>query len=156
MIARLFAKHFQISYVVRDAERVMAHLGERHGVARWHQLELQPEWPVSMIALAYIDDMMIELIQAHPERPSLYTGWEPEAADGMRLHHLGFYAKSDAEWNSATEQLAANGYPVVITESFPDVLDYQYSDTTAVFGHYYELVRLRAQGEAIFASIPRN
>jgi hypothetical protein len=156
MSFRFFAKHFQICYVVRDAERVMARMRERHGIANWNVVPLGPEWRLKTLALAYVDDLMIELIQPDPKKSWIYDGWEPEAPDAMRLHHLGFYIHSDEEWRQAVDQLAANGYPVAASGSIPGVLDYHYSDTTADFGHYHELVRLHADGHHFFADVPHN
>lgn len=157
MPAKLFSKHFQICYVVRDAQHTMARFRARLGMAAWSVLDTSgPDSPVSAIAMAYIDDLMIELIEPVAGRPSIYDGWAPANPDAMKLHHLGFLVHSDAEWQAALDQLDANGYAAAYAGSFGDTLDFHYADCTAELGHYHELIYLKAAGEALFASVPRN
>src|SRR3546814_1637050 len=63
---------------------------------------------------------MIELIEPDPTGESLYRDWIPDAADGVRLHHLGFLVRSDADFRAAVAQLEAAGYPTAHSGSFGD------------------------------------
>jgi catechol 2,3-dioxygenase-like lactoylglutathione lyase family enzyme len=157
MPPRLFAKHFQICYVVRDAERAFADFKDRFGITKWHQLDVasDPASPASTIALAYVDDLMIELVEPFPNRPSFYQGWLT-GTSRVRLHHLGFLLHDDAEWRAAIDQFTANGYPVAYAGSAGNMLDFHYADSTAELGHFLELIHLKPAGEAFFASVPHN
>jgi catechol 2,3-dioxygenase-like lactoylglutathione lyase family enzyme len=157
MSINLFRKHFQLCYVVRDGAHAMTRFRDRLGIANWQVLDTRhPESPVSMIAMAYAGDLMIELIEPIVDRPSIYQNWVPTTRDAMKLHHLGFLVHDEAEWRNALDQLAANGYADAYSGSFGDMLDFHYADSTAELGHYYELIHLRPEGEAFFAKIPRN
>ncbi|MBV9511714.1 MAG: VOC family protein [Caulobacteraceae bacterium] len=156
----LLQNHFQIAYVVRDVQASMRRLADQFGVARWYVEDMQalhgPEAPIAFIGLAYAGEVMLELIEARPGRQSIYLDWLPEAEDGLKLHHLGFLSPSEADFRARVEQLNAAGYPTAAAGAFGDILDFHYADTTPVFGHYHELIRLKAEGEAYFAKAPRN
>lgn len=156
----LFQQHFQIAYVVRDIEAATRRFAREFGIVRWDVMDmaalLGPGHGTRFIGNAYAGEVMIELIEPDPAGESLYRDWIPDATDGVRLHHLGFLVRSDADFRAAVAQLEAAGYPTAHSGSFGDNLDYHYADTTALLGHYYELIHLKPAGEQFFARIPRN
>ena len=160
MQSALFQRHFQIAYVVDDVEQAMAAFGKSHGVARWDVMDMAamagPGAPLKFIATAWAGDVMIELLQPDEDVPSIYAGWQAQTGRPFRLHHLGFLVDSAEQLVAHRQQLIANGYPVATEGSFGDSLDFAYLDTTADFGHYYELIWLKAGGEAFFDRIPLN
>ena len=156
----LFKQHFQIAYVVRDMRAATARFKREFGVLEWDIMDMVaimgPGHGTRFIGNTYVGDTMIELIEPDPAGESIYRDWIPDAADGVRLHHLGFLIRSDDDFRAAIAQLEAAGYPTAVSGSFGDNLDYHYADTTALLGHYYELINLKPAGEAFFARIPRN
>jgi hypothetical protein len=156
----LFQKHFQIAYVVRNLDAARRRFAEDFGVTQWDILDMEallgPGHGTRFIGNAYSGDVMIELIEPDPERHTIYRDWIPAAEDGIRLHHLGFLVFGDAEFRAATAHLEAAGFPAAHSGSFGNRLDYHYADTTAVLGHYYELINLKPAGEEFFARMPRN
>lgn len=156
MTHRLFAKHFQVAYIVEDIERGMGFFRDRFGVAKWHILDTAgPESPATAIAIAYVDELMLELIQPSAI-PSIYRDWVPHGGSGVRLHHLGFLVHSDEDWSAALRKLAEDGYAEAFSGSAGDMLDFHYADCTADLGHYYELIHLKPAGAALFGAAPHN
>ncbi|MGB3847033.1 MAG: VOC family protein [Sphingopyxis sp.] len=156
----LFKQHFQIAYVVRNLAAARARLAREFGVAEWDVMDMAalmgPGHGTRYIGNSFAGDTMIELIEPDPAGDSIYRDWIPPEEDGVRLHHLGFLVRSDEDFKAAIAQLGAAGYPTAVSGSFGDALDYHYADTTALLGHYYELINLKPAGEQFFARIPRN
>lgn len=156
----LFKRHFQIAYLVDDVEQAMSSLGRNHGITKWDLMDMKaagaPHSPLQFIANAWAGEMMIELLQADEAVESLYSGWQRDKNLPLRLHHFGFLVDSAEQFSSHCRQLADNGSPIVVEGSFGDVLDYAYADTTAELGHYYEIIRLKSEGEAFFGRVPVN
>lgn len=156
----LFKQHFQIAYVVRDLAAARARLAREFGIAEWDVMDMAalmgPGHGTRYIGNSFAGDTMIELIEPDPAGDSIYRDWIPAEEDGVRLHHLGFLVRSDEDFKAAIAQLGTAGYPTAVSGSFGDALDYHYADTTALLGHYYELINLKPAGEQFFARIPRN
>jgi catechol 2,3-dioxygenase-like lactoylglutathione lyase family enzyme len=156
----LFGHHFQVAYVVGDSEAARGIFAERFGVPKWQILDMVAlqgeESPVRTISNAYSGDVMVELIEPRPEKPSIYRDWTPEAKDGFRFHHLGFLVPTPEEFAATVERLEAAGFPTAMGGSFGDLLDYHYADVTGTLGHYYELVHLRPAGAGFFTDVPKN
>lgn len=156
----LFKQHFQIAYVVRNLAAARARLAREFGVAEWDVMDMAALMgsghDTRYIGNSFAGDTMIELIEPDPAGDSIYRDWIPAEEDGVRLHHLGFLVRSDEDFKAAIAQLGAAGYPTAVSGSFGDALDYHYADTTALLGHYYELINLKPAGEQFFARIPRN
>jgi catechol 2,3-dioxygenase-like lactoylglutathione lyase family enzyme len=157
--AQMFRDHFQLAYVVRDLDAGMARFRDRFGVAKWSVLDVQarsgPQSPLRSIATAYVNDVMIELMEAMPDRNSIYDTWlAPEQA--LRLHHLGFLVPTKDEWDDTCETLKANGIDIAYQGGGPGFMSFLYADTVAELGHYYEMIHLEEGGQKMFAGIPRN
>jgi hypothetical protein len=154
----LFGGFFQLGYVVRDLEQAIA--GYQTGFGATEFLTFVPpdlpdgsRPPTRRIALAYIDEVMIELIEVAPEQPAIYGHAIPDDPSAIVLHHLGFFV-SDHEATLA--QLEVSGFKTDMVGTAPGMLDYIYADTRAATGLYSEYIHLHAGGEAFFGSIPRN
>jgi hypothetical protein len=123
----LFKRHFQVAYVVDSAEAAIATLVKRYGIARWDLLEMtQIHGAASAaryIGKAWIGDLMIEVIEPNQAIESIYSIWQPDSGKALRFNHLGFLMKSADQFAAAKSQLAANGLPIVVDESFGEVLD---------------------------------
>lgn len=95
---RIFGPVMQNAFVVDDLERaiehwtrvmhvgpffVFEHIGFRNLLFRG-----QPAAPIDLtVAIAYWDDLQIELIHQHDDSPSIYR--EFAAARGTGMHHMG-------------------------------------------------------------------
>lgn len=156
----LFKRHFQVAYVVDDARAAIGILGKRYGVEKWDLMDMAALHgagaPARFIANAWVGDTMIEVIEPDESVESIYQGWNKDSGAALRFHHLGFLVDGAEEFDAAKARLAGEGFPIVAGGSFGDVLDFAYADTTAELGHYYEIIRLKAQGDSFFGRIPVN
>jgi catechol 2,3-dioxygenase-like lactoylglutathione lyase family enzyme len=156
----LFKRHFQVAYVVDDARAAIEILGKRYGVEKWDLMDMAalhgPGASARFIGNAWVGDTMIEVIEPDESVESIYQGWKKDSGAALRFHHLGFLVDSAEEFDAAKAQLAGHGFPIVAGGSFGEVLDFAYADTTAELGHYYEIIRLKAQGDSFFGRIPVN
>ena len=152
----LFRNHFQVSYIVRNIDGAVETMREKFGVPKW-EIRRSPNNPLATaLGFAYVQELMIELIEAIPDADSVFRGWVPDSDTGLRLHHLGYFAEDEADWNAVLGQFAAGGYRTALKGSIGDLLDYYYADTLAQLGHYTEVVHLRPGGGAYWANVPRN
>ncbi len=156
----LFKRHFQVAYVTDSAEAAIEILGRHYGVTKWDLLDMAAmhgaDGPSRWIGNAWVGDTMIEVIEPDESVDSIYSNWRKDSPAKVRFHHLGFLVDSAEEMAAAKQHLAANGFPIVVDGSFGEVLDYAYADTTAELGHYYEIIRLKEQGQSFFGRIPVN
>ncbi|TAL02172.1 MAG: hypothetical protein EPO08_07765 [Rhodospirillaceae bacterium] len=152
----LFRNHYQMGYVVRDMEKAIANLKEKFGVANWHVRSFGPEAPVVALGRAYVQRVMIELVQATPNEKSIYSDWIPASDSALRLHHFGYLIDSEEDWRQAIAQCEAAGCPAAMAGSAGEIVDFYYADTVAQLGHYCELIRLKIPSEDYFAEVPRN
>ncbi|MBG6120062.1 MULTISPECIES: VOC family protein [unclassified Sphingobium] len=157
-IPHLYGRFFQLGYVTRDLDTAIAAYRERFGATEFMINAPPPRADGSLsatrrIGLAYIDDVMIELIEPESSMATIYDDAVPEAPGAIALHHLGFLVD---DHQATVDRMAALGYAVPAAGSFGDVLDYSYADTRADLGHYSEFIRLGEQGRQMFAAVPRN
>jgi len=154
----LFGGFFQLGYVVRDLEQAIAAYQDRFGTTEF--LEFTPpdlpdgsKPPTRYIALAYIDEVMIELIDVAPENPGIYGHAIPDDPSAIVLHHLGYLVP---DHTATLARLEAFGFRADLAGTAPGMLDYIYTDTRAQTGLYSEYIHLHPGGEAFFGSVPRN
>lgn len=156
----LFKRHFQVAYVVDDAKAAIEVLSRRYGVEKWDLMDMAELHgsgaSARYIGNAWVGDAMIEVIEPDEAVESIYQGWKKDSGNLLRFHHLGFLVDSAEEFDAAKARLAAHGFPIVVDGSFGEVLDFAYADTTAELGHYYEIIRLKSQGDSFFGRIPVN
>ncbi len=157
-IGHLFGGFFQLGYVTGNLDRAMEAYQVRFGSTEFLTFPTpdppeSPPLPMSRIALAYIDDVMIELIEVKPEIPSLYSDVLPATQEDIALHHLGFFIP---DHDAMLQTLQAGGFAVKWAGTYGGVMDYIYADTRKELGSYAEFIHLYPAGEAFFASVPRN
>lgn len=151
-----FRRHFQVAYVANDAGAAMRLFADQFGVRNWQvTADRPPEALQEVVALAWVGELMLEIIEPRPSRPSLYTGWVAPGSDEIRLHHLAFVADGPDDYARCVAELEAKGYPDVYSRK-TERLDFAYLDTRAAVGHYYELFDLKPEGQAFFDAVPRN
>jgi Glyoxalase/Bleomycin resistance protein/Dioxygenase superfamily len=146
--------HFQLGYVVRDIDKAIINLRIKFGVEHWRVLEMPPEAPLKSLAFAYVQDMLLELIEPRPGQEMFYKPWIPEVEHAIRLNHLGYMLDNEEEWSRITAQFAAAGFEEAISGDFYGVR-FIYYDTVAELGHYCELNYLAPEAKGFFDA-PRN
>lgn len=151
-----FSGFFQLGYVTRDLDAALAGWRERFGAIEFLVTEpavidgVAP--PTRRIALAYIDAVMIEIIEPDPGQQTIYDDALAEDPGVIRLHHLGHLIDDHA---AMLTRLATMGYDVPLHGTMPGILDYSYADTRADLGHFSEFIRLDEGGHAFFGAVPR-
>jgi hypothetical protein len=153
----LFQRHFQLAYVTHDLAAAQAVMADHYGITRWQVLDLGAmgdQSPASRIAMTWVGDRMIEVIEANAAVQSLYTAWMPQGDAALRFHHLGFLIDDADAYVRAREHLTGCGHVIAAEGSFGDTLDYFYADTTAALGHFYEVIRLKPAGQDFFKHVP--
>ena len=136
--------HFQNAYVVRDIDRACAMLRTRHAIGEFIRFDAQFEargfWgrgPHRMkIALAWIDQLQIELIESVTD-PGMLYGPQP-VSEGLQFHHVGFRV---TDWDRFRHAIDADGLPVAM-EGAVDGCRFLYVDARDSLGHYLEYVWL--------------
>jgi len=100
------AEFCQMAFIVQDLQKAMLHHTEIFGAGPWHVFDRVPvrdllyrgkPTPVNLhLAVTYVGDMQLELIQQTDDLPSVYT--EVIEARGYGLHHCGVATRNfDAE-----------------------------------------------------------
>ncbi|GHJ38420.1 VOC family protein [Streptomyces sp. TS71-3] len=147
--------------VAPDLESRCAELERVYGPAGFWILENAPVFeatyggePIDLhvnIALGYIGDINIEVIQPRPEGdPDLYTEFLDGHPEGG-LHHLGFQVH---DFEAAAADLAARFGPAVQAAKFsPGGSRYTYFDSRPVIGVYTEILWLDAEMTAAMADL---
>jgi hypothetical protein len=154
----LFSGFFQLGYVTRDLTAGIKAYTDRFGAADFMHLPIAPpndgtRAGVTGIALAYIGEVMVEMIETDPLVPSIFTACVPEGPGALRLHHLGYLV---TDFNEALDRVRSGGYEIPFAGTFGDVLDYGFADTRNHLGHYSEFIRLGEPGKRLYASVPRT
>jgi hypothetical protein len=148
--------HFQIAYVVRDIDKAVTNLREKFGIAKWQVRRMPESAPSSAIGFAYMQQTMIELVEARPSQDTIFRDWLPPSESGARFHHLGYMIDSEEQWRETVGQFEAADIRKAFSGSAEGLLDFYYADTVAHLGHYCELVRLQPAGKNFFARVPHN
>ena len=153
----LFRNHFQMGYVVQDIDRAISIMKDKFGVARWEVRHLpRGAAPAKALGFAYVQHVMVELVQVWPGEETIYHDWIPAEDGAARLHHLGYMIESNEDWCDTVAQFEAAGVPTALAGSSGNLIDYHYADTVQQLGHYCELIRLRPAGRKFWSNVPRN
>ena len=157
--AKLMNGFFQLGYVTPDLDAAIALYGERFGVKQFLTFDSRAFNPdadrIVRVGLAWTGEVMIELIEPVGEHP-LYASALPEAGFAIRLHHLGYLVRDQAQWDEAMAALSDPATPIVVRSDPSDKLEYAYADARGLVGHHVEVVWLKPAGEPFFESVPRN
>lgn len=152
-----FSGFFQFGYVTRNVDAAIASFREKFGPVEFLVNDLQPTDgkapPTRRIALAYIDDVMTEIIEPDPTQKTIYDDVIPANDGPIHLHHFGYLIDDHA---AMLEQLKAMGYDVPLHGSMQGALDYSYADTRTDLGVFSEFIWLDEGGRAFFDLVPRT
>ncbi|MGF7150210.1 hypothetical protein FHS96_003868 [Sphingomonas zeicaulis] len=155
-MTHIFSGFFQFGYVTRELDAAIAAYRQRFGAIEFLINAPDPidgvAPPTRRIALAYIDAVMIELIEPDPAQATIYDDALPTRTGDIALHHFG-YLIDDHE--AMVARLQERGYAMPLAGSVPGALDYIYADTRAHLGHYSEFICLDEGGRAFFGAVPR-
>jgi hypothetical protein len=156
-MSRLLSGFFQHGYVTPDLDRAMAEYRARFDVTDFwvfDTIAARPDDPhPNRVALAWIGDVMVELIQPLREPAPLYAPEMP--AQGIRLHHLGYRIDDQARWDEVMARLAVEAMPIVRSGG-NDSFQYAYADARGALGHCLEFVWSKAGKPDFFVPVPRN
>ncbi|KMO36315.1 VOC family protein [Methylobacterium aquaticum] len=125
----------QIAYVVADIERSMKDFSDRLGMGPWFVSGpfVPPEGlyrgkPTDMrvtLAIAFAGHVMIELIQQHDDKPSVYR--EMIETRGYGFHHWGICSE---DFDRDVERYVGADYPVAFSDRSPRGVRIAYVDAT--------------------------
>ena len=156
-VQNFFKGFFQFGYVTRDVEAAVAAFRDRFGAVEFMvndplAIDGRPA-PTRRIALAWIDNVMTEIIEPDPMQKTIYDDHLPPVAGPIRLHHFGYLID---DHQAMLDRLGDMGYDVSMAGSMPGALDYIYADTRRDLGVWSEFIRLDEGGKAFFGAVPRN
>lgn len=149
---------FQRAYVTNDLERAISDFSATYGVhafLRMRDIAFADTAASVHIALAYVGDDMIELIQPVGDIP-LYDSLLPDTGYALRFHHYGHLLTSEEEWEAMTSEIARQGLTVSLQGESGGMLRYLYADTREQFGHFLEFIYCTPEGAGFFAQVPKN
>lgn len=152
------ARFFQVAYVTRDLDRAALTFQRRYGIKSFQFMRdnrLDPNTTID-IALAWVDEVMIELIQPRGTGGGFHEvmlGPEPHST---RLHHLGHLVADRAEWDRLLEELRRGEHPIVLQGGVDGFLSYVYVDARSETGHFLEYILCEPAGRAFFDAVPRS
>lgn len=143
--ATTFTNLFQAAYVTRDLDQAIAHFQKRHSGAVFTSIPAQglelriPAATASMkVAVAWIGDTQIELIEPVDGAVDIYRRALPDSGDVVAFHHLGMRITGErTAWESFRESVADAD---VAIEGGRQEMRFIYTDERATLGHYLEYV----------------
>lgn len=136
---------FQVGYVTADIDRAIAHFSSTCGATLKDVVRDMCDSsgiPVMIENLSHmrLGKIEIELIQPRRNWPSIYADCDMSIDRIATLHHMGFLAHGDEQWDSALNQAIGAAVPVAWTVELPQVR-FAYLDMRAKLGHYVEIVQ---------------
>lgn len=84
-------------------------------------------------AFGYLDNMMIQFIQQHDDKPSIYRDMYAEGEEGF--HHVGYLV---SDWEAAKARLESMGFECAC-ELYASNVEAAYYDTRSVTGGFTEI-----------------
>jgi len=140
-------RFFQIGYVVGDIDHAAGLFTGMFGASikdLIRDMRDQHGEPSLIANLSHVllNDVEIELIEPRQGWSSVYGDGAPLPKSSIVLHHFGFMAGDDRQWDAATSIMAANGARMAMSAELPTVR-LTYFDTRASLGHFTELVQRR-------------
>jgi hypothetical protein len=147
----------QIAYTVKDIERGMRDFTERLNVGPWFVTgpfvpsrgfyRGQPTDMSLTLAVAYSGHVMVELIEQHDDKPSVYQ--ETIKTKGYGFHHFGICSRS---FDADVARYEKAGCPVVFSDVSPRGVRIVYVDTSRDLSGMLEIIEATDALEAIYHS----
>ena len=158
--AGMFKNVFQIAYVTNDLGRAVSLFRSEQGVAElaiFDDFTLDVEGggkAVINVALGYVGDTQLEIIEPVSGEVELYRTWLPEEF-AVRHHHFCHRLDSVAELDAVRSRYEQAGYAIALDASLGETRLF-YADTTKLLDHYQEYAWVDGQAEQFMATLPRN
>ncbi|WP_066435432.1 VOC family protein [Chryseobacterium sp. CCH4-E10] len=151
----LFNSFFHFGYVTKDIDLACNIYKKKFG-AKFkmivQKVDVNNVAPVQRVALSYIGNTMIKIIEPDLTQTSIFNEYIVENPRVIRLHHLG-YLMNDSQ--KTLKQLIWNlQYNIPLKGNFENLWEFAYADTRKDFGHYTEFIRLDEGGKDILVDIP--
>ncbi|MEN2739566.1 VOC family protein [Microbacterium sp. X-17] len=152
---------YQAAYVTNDLAHAIAGYRRIFGefdfaVAESTAQIRVPQGDVTMhlrVALAYVGDLMIEIIEPLSDPTRFYADAVPAVGSGIALHHMAYLLEPSADWDRFRETLETERVAFEMSGD-PKVV---YLDTRAELGHYLEYAQYsQALTDRIETHIPHN
>ena len=152
------SRHFQTAYVTRDIDRAAAVFQRQFGISSFQFVpgNQVDEHTRIDLALAWLGEEMVELIQPIGNGGSFYEIMLGPDPLGTRLHHFGHLVPNRMEWDRLRAQVSRDGYPIALEGSVDGFLSYLYVDARAHTGHFLEYILCEPAGKAFFDAVPRS
>jgi hypothetical protein len=147
--------YLQLGLVTNDFERALELLRATHAIASFkemRELTIGARGDSSVtahFALAFKGETQFEIIQPLDGDCDFYTECLPPDGFALRLHHLGQYCPTPAEYEAA--RVAASRWPIIVDHAIFDG-GYCYVDARAEIGLYREFYCFPA--ETHFEGVP--
>jgi hypothetical protein len=149
----------QIAYTVADIQKAMRHYSELLNVGPWFLVGpfVPPKgvyrgavttMKVSL-ALAFAGEMMIELIEQHDDKPSVF-GETLKARGAHGFHH---WAVGTRDFEKTTAHYRALGYAEAFSDTAPMGFRVVYFDTTRDLPGMLEVIEINAAAEEGFRAM---
>jgi Glyoxalase/Bleomycin resistance protein/Dioxygenase superfamily len=147
----------QAAYTVENIDRAMSDFTQRLNVGPWFvtgpftpskgYYRGQPTDMSLTLAVAFAGHMMIELIEQHDDKPSVYQ--ETIKTKGHGFHHWAICSKSFDQDVAGYERA---GYPIAFSDLSPRGVRIVYMDTTRDLPGMLEIIETTDALEAIYQS----
>jgi hypothetical protein len=159
--ALFLGQAFQTAYVTTDLDRAIDVFGTRYDAGRYlrtgrfvQRLESGAEM-VLEIALGWVGERQIEIIQPLAGEVEIYRRALPERGFAVRFHHIGVQLRSARQWDDLRSQASRLGHRVAMAFSAPNAQGV-YLDTWDELGHYLEYVHIKDMSLSNFSKLPQN
>jgi catechol 2,3-dioxygenase-like lactoylglutathione lyase family enzyme len=156
----VFKNVFQIAYVTNDLRRAVSDFQTHQGV---NQLAIFDDFALEVpgdrqavinVALGYVGDVQLEIIEPVSGEVDLYRSWLPDEY-ALRHHHFCHRLDSIEELEAAQHKYEQDGYPIALEARLGETRLF-YADTTKLLDHYQEYAWISAESDAFMATLPRN
>jgi hypothetical protein len=157
--------YFQTAYVTNDLQRAMAQLGKGYRIRDWHgnaefTLRTQSGASASIkVALAYVGDTQIEIIEPAGGDDGLYRDYLAGSGFQLVFHHLCKAFDTQEQYAENIDWLRREGVPLPVLLSAQESKGFGsvcYADFRETLGHYLEYVWFGEVGRAFMSAVPRN
>ena len=156
----MFKNVFQIAYVTNDLARAVSQFRSEQGVAEMAVFDdftldvVGGRQAVINVALAYVGETQLEIIEPVSGEVELYRTWLP-VEFAVRHHHFCHRLDSITELEELKARYEQAGYAIALDASLGETRLF-YADTTNLLDHYQEYAWVDSAAEQFMASLPRN
>ncbi|HWW48387.1 MAG TPA: VOC family protein [Xanthobacteraceae bacterium] len=154
-IGQPFGGVIQIAYTVEDIEQSMKAFTDQFGLGPWFVsgpfvpsegiYRGQPTDMTVTLAVAYSGHMMVELIQQHDDKPSVYQEFIRKKGHGF--HHWAVGAR---DLKAAVQSYKNKGYEVAFSDRSPRGVQIVYMDTSRDLPGMIEIIEITDALEDIY------